>query len=134
MGHPPLGMCTYTVGGRGQSLLNVYWVLGGELPPDLVCVQITDTCNICSDMYRCNKGQSNIGLLLFLHRCALESSFFSLSIIDEDISMVVDSRDINRYAEYPIPTHVHIHCGGAPHSGFQKAHSTTQREPGDYSE
>ena len=65
----------------------------------------------------------------------MEGSFFSLSIIDEDISMVVDSRDINRYTEYTVYyTHVHIHCGGVPHSGFQKAHSTTQRELGDYSE
>ena len=31
------------------------------------------------------------------NRSLSEGSFFSLSIIDEDISMVVDSRDISRY-------------------------------------
>ena len=36
--------------------------------------------------------------LSYVHgRSAVDGSFFSLSVIDDDISMVIDSRDLDRY-------------------------------------
>jgi hypothetical protein len=57
--------------------------------------------NICSIVPQAlpSVGMVLLDLMLYNKRSTVEGSFFSLSIVDDDISMVIDCRDIDRFPE-----------------------------------